>query len=145
MSSASAGNAFRLETIDGSIGLLTFDLPNSRANTLGVAVLTELEGVVAQLAARKDLKGLVLASGKPGMFIAGADLRELGAAKPSAEQSRALIQRGLRAIAGIEGLPYPTVAVVDGACMGGGLEVALGFDFRLAGTHPKVELGLPET
>src|SRR5262249_19712333 len=41
-------------------------------------------------------------------------------------------------------LPYPTVALIDGACMGGGLEVALGFDFRLAGTHPKTELGLPE-
>jgi 3-hydroxyacyl-CoA dehydrogenase/enoyl-CoA hydratase/3-hydroxybutyryl-CoA epimerase/enoyl-CoA isomerase len=145
MSTPSAGNAFRLETIDGAIGLLVFDLPNSRANTLGVAVLAELEGVVGQLAARKDLKGLLLASGKPGMFIAGADLRELGAAKPAPAQSRGLIQRGLRAIAGLESLPYPTVALVDGACMGGGLEVALGFDFRLAGTHPKAELGLPET
>src|SRR5207253_4316885 len=44
----------------------------------------------------------------------------------------------------IEKLPFPTVVLIDGACMGGGTELALGFDYRLAGTHPKTELGLPE-
>src|SRR5207253_5815849 len=47
-------------------------------------------------------------------------------------------------IAAIEALPYPTVAAIEGACMGGGLELALGFDYRLASSHPKTELGLPE-
>ena len=59
--------------------------------------------------------------------------------------TRALTRKGLDIIAAFEALPYPTVALIDGACMGGGLELALGCDFRLAGTHPKTEIGLPET
>src|SRR4051812_25964309 len=140
----SSGTALRLEVLDGGIGLLTLDQPNSRANTLGQAILGELESMVEQLAGRTDLKGLVLRSGKPGMFIAGADLRELGGARPDPEQSRRLVQRGLAIIAAFEALPYPTVAAIEGACLGGGLELALGFDFRVASTHPKTELGLPE-
>ncbi len=136
--------ALQLEMLEGSIALVTFDQPNSRANTLGQGVLAEFEKLVAQLVGRKDLRGLVLKSGKPGMFIAGADLRELGSARPNPEQNRATIRRGLDLIAAIEALSFPTVAAIDGACMGGGLELALGCDFRLAGTHPKTELGLPE-
>jgi 3-hydroxyacyl-CoA dehydrogenase/enoyl-CoA hydratase/3-hydroxybutyryl-CoA epimerase/3-hydroxyacyl-CoA dehydrogenase/enoyl-CoA hydratase/3-hydroxybutyryl-CoA epimerase/enoyl-CoA isomerase len=78
------------------------------------------------------------------MFIAGADLREMGSAAPDPAQTRKTIRRGLDIIAGFEALPYPTVAAIDGACMGGGLEVALGFDFRLASDNPKTEIGLPE-
>jgi 3-hydroxyacyl-CoA dehydrogenase/enoyl-CoA hydratase/3-hydroxybutyryl-CoA epimerase/3-hydroxyacyl-CoA dehydrogenase/enoyl-CoA hydratase/3-hydroxybutyryl-CoA epimerase/enoyl-CoA isomerase len=134
----------RLEIRDDHIAVLTFDLPGSRANTLGQAVISALEGAVAQLAGRNDLQGLILRSGKPGMFIAGADLKELGGAKPDAAVTRKLIQRGLDVIASFEKLPFPTVAAIDGACMGGGLELALGFDYRVAGSHPKTELGLPE-
>src|SRR5205807_5364494 len=53
--------------------------------------------------------------------------------------------RGQDIIAGFESLPFPTVALIDGGCMGGGLEMALGFDYRLAGSNPKVDIGLPET
>src|SRR5207249_2622873 len=136
--------ALRLEILEGSIALVTFDQPGSRANTLGQAVLAEFEALVQQLAGRSDLKGLILRGGKPGMFIAGADLRELGAAQSDPEQTQTLVRRGLDVIAGFESLPYPTVALIDGACMGGGLEVALGFDFRLAGTNPKTDIGFPE-
>jgi 3-hydroxyacyl-CoA dehydrogenase/enoyl-CoA hydratase/3-hydroxybutyryl-CoA epimerase/3-hydroxyacyl-CoA dehydrogenase/enoyl-CoA hydratase/3-hydroxybutyryl-CoA epimerase/enoyl-CoA isomerase len=136
--------ALRLETISGRVALVTFDLPGSRANTLGRAVLDEFEKLIKQLAGRTDLCGLILQSGKPGMFIAGADLKELGGASADVEQNRALIQRGHDVMAAIESLPYPTVAAIDGSCMGGGLELALSFDFRLAGTNPKTELGLPE-
>src|SRR5262249_62360017 len=59
-------------------------------------------------------------------------------------QGRAVAQLGHEIVAAVEALPYPTVAVIDGACMGGGLELALGFDFRLAGSHPKTEFGQPE-
>jgi 3-hydroxyacyl-CoA dehydrogenase/enoyl-CoA hydratase/3-hydroxybutyryl-CoA epimerase/3-hydroxyacyl-CoA dehydrogenase/enoyl-CoA hydratase/3-hydroxybutyryl-CoA epimerase/enoyl-CoA isomerase len=130
--------------LDGSIGLVTFDLPNSRANTLGQAVLAELEALVGQLASRTDLRGLILRSGKPGMFIAGADLRELGSADTQPDQVRDTVRRGLKIIAAIEALPYPTVAAINGSCMGGGLELALGFDFRLAGGGPKTDFGFPE-
>jgi 3-hydroxyacyl-CoA dehydrogenase/enoyl-CoA hydratase/3-hydroxybutyryl-CoA epimerase/enoyl-CoA isomerase len=140
----SSSSALRLELLDGSIGLVTFDVPNSRANTLGQAVLAEFEAFVQQLARRTDLRGLILRSGKPGMFIAGADLRELGSAGTEPNQIRAIVRRGLDIIAAIEALPFPTVAAVDGSCMGGGLEMALGFDYRLAGNSPKTEFGFPE-
>ncbi len=137
--------ALRLEMLDGSIALVTIDQPGSRANTLGQAVLGELETMIAQLRARSDLRGLIFKSGKPGMFIAGADLRELGSAPQNPDLARKLVKRGHDLIAAIESLPYPTVAAIEGACMGGGLELALGFDYRVASTHPKTELGLPET
>lgn len=135
--------AFRLEIVD-SIATLTFDLPGSKANTLGQAVQAELEQVLADLEKRTDLHGLLLESGKPGMFIAGADIKELGGPVPDPEKVRQLVQRGLAIIRRFETLPFPTVALIDGSCMGGGLEVALGFDYRLAGSHPRCEIGLPE-
>lgn len=137
--------ALRFETIDNNVGLLTFDQPNSRANTLGQAVLGEFEEVLTQIEGQKNLQGLIFRSGKPGMFIAGADLKELGSAEHDPEQAKKMVQRGLKVIARLEALPYPTVAAIEGGCMGGGLEVALGFDHRIASTHPKTELGLPET
>jgi 3-hydroxyacyl-CoA dehydrogenase / enoyl-CoA hydratase / 3-hydroxybutyryl-CoA epimerase / enoyl-CoA isomerase len=137
-------SALRLDTLDGGIALLTFDQPGSRANTLGQAVQAEFEAVLDQLAARSDLRGLILRSGKPGMFIAGADLREMGSAGQDPALIRRVVQRGLDLIARFEALPFPTVAAIDGACMGGGLELALGFDYRLAGSHAKTEIGLPE-
>src|SRR5438132_5186596 len=142
-SSKSPEAALKWEVLDGSIALVTFDQPNSRANTLNQAVLGEFEKLLGQLNQRKDLKGLILRSGKPGMFIAGADLRELGS-RPDPALGKAVTQRGLKIIAGLEALPYPTAAAIEGSCMGGGLEVALGLDFRLASSHAKTELGFPE-
>jgi 3-hydroxyacyl-CoA dehydrogenase/enoyl-CoA hydratase/3-hydroxybutyryl-CoA epimerase/3-hydroxyacyl-CoA dehydrogenase/enoyl-CoA hydratase/3-hydroxybutyryl-CoA epimerase/enoyl-CoA isomerase len=136
--------ALRLEVLDRDIALATLDQPGSRANTLSQPLMDELETFVAGLARRRDLRGLVFRSGKPGMFIAGADLRELGNIPDDPALKRRLVQRGLDLIAAIAALPFPTVAAIDGACMGGGLEVALGFDFRIASTNPKTEIGLPE-
>lgn len=136
-------SALRLEEQDG-IAILTFDLPGSRANTLSQAVLVEFEQIVAPLQQRTDLKGLIFRSGKPGMFIAGADLNELAKVRPGPETVRPVTQRGLDVIASFEKLPFPTIAAVDGACVGGGLELALGFDYRVASTNPKTELGFPE-
>src|SRR5262245_49803158 len=140
-------SALRLELLDGNIALLTIDQPGSRANTLGQGMQDELERVLAELDelhAGTPLQGLVLRSGKPGMFIAGADLNELGRPAPGREEARKSVQRGLDIIARFESLPYPTVAAIDGACMGGGLELAMGFDFRVASTSPKTVLGQPE-
>src|SRR3989442_1965692 len=131
--------ALHLDITD-NLAVLTFDLPDSRANTLGQAVLAEFELVLQQLRGRAGLQGLILRSGKPGMFIAGADLKELGAALQNNDLTRTMSKRGLDIIAGFEALPFPTVALIDGGCMGGGLELALGFDYRLAGTHPKCEI-----
>ena len=136
--------ALRLDIAD-QIATITFDMPGSKANTLGSAVLNEFQGIQSQLKSRTDLRGLILRSGKEGMFIAGADLKELGSADPKDSATiRKLIQFGLSIVAGFEEMPFPTVALIDGPCMGGGTEVALAFDVRLSGTHPKVEIGLPE-
>ncbi len=135
--------ALDLTEQDG-VAILTLDMPNVRANTLGQATLAELEQAFATLAGRTDLRGLIFRSGKPGMFIAGADLKELGRPDITPEMSRSLVHRGLALVAAVEKLPYPTVAVIDGPALGGGLELSLGFDYRLASTHPKTELGLPE-
>jgi 3-hydroxyacyl-CoA dehydrogenase/enoyl-CoA hydratase/carnithine racemase len=136
--------SFRFD-VDGGVACITFDMPGSKANTLGQAIQAELEQLVDHLESRRDLTGLLFQSGKPGMFIAGADLKELGDPRLTPELTRQLVRRGLDMMARLERLPFPTVALVDGPCVGGGLELALGFDDRLAGSHPKAELGLPET
>jgi 3-hydroxyacyl-CoA dehydrogenase/enoyl-CoA hydratase/3-hydroxybutyryl-CoA epimerase/3-hydroxyacyl-CoA dehydrogenase/enoyl-CoA hydratase/3-hydroxybutyryl-CoA epimerase/enoyl-CoA isomerase len=136
--------ALRLEFGNDSIARITFDQPASRANTLNQTVLAELEAILGQLEASKALQGVIFASGKPGMFIAGADLNELDITPPGLEVVRGMVQRGLNVIARFERLPCPTVALVDGACLGGGAELALAFDYRLAGSNPKCEIGLPE-
>jgi 3-hydroxyacyl-CoA dehydrogenase/enoyl-CoA hydratase/3-hydroxybutyryl-CoA epimerase/3-hydroxyacyl-CoA dehydrogenase/enoyl-CoA hydratase/3-hydroxybutyryl-CoA epimerase/enoyl-CoA isomerase len=140
----STTSSLKLEVLNDGIALVTIDQPGSRANTLGQAVLADLDNVLCDLEARRDLHGLVFQSGKPGMFIAGADLKELGSAEGDPAQTQKLVQRGLAIIARFEALPHPTMALIDGACMGGGLELALGFDYRLVGTNPKTELGFPE-
>ncbi len=137
-------SALRLDVLDGNVALVTFDQPGSRANVLGQAVQSDFEAVLGQLHQRPDLRGLILRSGKPGMFIAGADLKEMGGAAGDDEEKRRVVLRGLAVIAAVEGLPYPTIAAIEGPCLGGGLELALGFDFRIASTHPKTELGFPE-
>lgn len=140
----SASPAVRLE-VKGGIATLFLDQPASRVNTLSQAMLSDIETALADLRSRIEITGLILCSGKPGVFIAGADLKELAGPKPAPDLTRKLIGRGLDLVAAFESLPYPTVAVIDGACVGGGLELALGFDYRLASDNPKTELGLPET
>src|SRR5688572_29218937 len=146
MSTATAEPALRLDFVQPGIARITFDTPNSRANTLNQRVLGEFENILTQLEKTADLKGLILVSGKPGMFIAGADLKELAnVLMAGAVDAKTLTLRGLNMIGRFEKLPCPTVVCIDGASMGGGTEVALAFDYRLAGTHPKCEIGLPET
>src|ERR1043166_598085 len=101
-----SAKALRLDVRDDGVAVLTFDLPNSRANTLGQPVLAEFEQVVAELAKRTELRGLVLRSGKPGMFIAGADLRELGGLRDDPAGNRFAVKRGLDVIGAFEALPY---------------------------------------
>src|SRR4051812_41478313 len=117
-------SAFRLEEREGGIALLTFDLPQKKVNTLGKAVLAELAQVVGQLEHRDDLRGLLFRSAKPGQFIAGADLNELGAlAFVPKDQVALAITFGHELFGRVGRLPFPTVALIDGNCMGGGTEL----------------------
>jgi enoyl-CoA hydratase len=136
--------AVKLAVADG-IARLTFDQQASRANVLSTAVWTELGQALDGLVHRSGISGLVVESAKPGIFIAGADLKELADADPANPAPiRALIELGLRVLETLEALPFPTVAAIDGAALGGGLEVALACDFRVCGSSPRVQLGFPE-
>ncbi|MHB1557905.1 MAG: 3-hydroxyacyl-CoA dehydrogenase NAD-binding domain-containing protein [Isosphaeraceae bacterium] len=138
-------DAFRVEELDGKIALVTFDLPDKKVNTLGQAVLRELAGLVAGLARRTDLRGLLFQSGKPGQFIAGADLNDLAMlAYINAEQAAGALGAGHQIFNGIGALPFPTVALIDGNCMGGGTELALAMDDRIASSAPHTQIALPE-
>ena len=136
--------AIQLSVADG-IASLVFDQPNSRANVLSTALWTEFGKTLDGLVRRPDIKGLTLASAKPGIFIAGADLKELANADPANPGlTRAYVELGLRVLDTLEALPFPTVSLIDGAALGGGLEVVLACDFRLCGTSAKLQLGAPE-
>src|SRR6516165_10657111 len=130
-------SAFHLEERDRQVAQLTFDVPGKKVNTMGRAVMTELAGLVEQLEKRDDLRGLLL-RGKPGQFVAGADLNELGAlAFVPREQVRKGVEFGHMILGRISRLPFPTVALIDGPCMGGGTELALAHDERIASNNPQ--------
>jgi enoyl-CoA hydratase/carnithine racemase len=135
----------RLDRRPDGVAVLTFDQPGGRANVLTTQMWADFEAAVDTVAADPGACGLVLASAKPGVFIAGADLKLLADATPGDPAVRAFIEHGLRVLAKLETLPCPTCAAIDGAALGGGLEVALACDFRVCGANPKVRLGLPET
>lgn len=138
-------SAITVTTRPDGVAVLTFDQPGSKANVLTRELWTEFGEALAGLASRTDLKGLVLASAKPGIFIAGADLKLLAnASKPNDPDVRAFIEQGLRVLEQLEALPFPTCAAIDGAALGGGLEVALACDVIAVTNNPKVQLGLPE-
>src|SRR6516225_8723521 len=125
---------------EDGIAWLALDKANASANTLSEDVLSELDDVLASL--EHDLpKGLVLRSGKPKGFIAGADIGEFrgmtdaAAVETRLTQAHAVVDR-------LDRLAVPTVAVVHGYCLGGGLEIALACDYRIGVEN--ASLGFPE-
>jgi len=137
-------NAVSLTLVD-DYAVLLLDQPGSKVNVLNQELLKELESHLHELAQRPRLAGLIVESAKPGIFVAGADLKELAAAtEPDHPPTREFIQHGLRVLEILDELPFPTIACIDGAALGGGLELALACDERIAGTNPKTRFGLPE-
>ncbi len=127
--------------IDGLLWL-TLDCDGATLNTLGSAVLDELEQLVGAIE-RNPPAGVALLSGKHGSFIAGADVREFEQVADVA-MARAQIGRVHQLFDRIERLPCPTVAAIDGVCLGGGLELALAFGYRIARDVPATRIGFPE-
>ncbi len=111
-------------------------------NVLDIVCLERLEASLDQLE-KKPPKVLVIESGKPDCFIAGADIDAIAAVKDSTE-ARQLAERGQAVCRRIEDLPAISIAVVNGICLGGGLEIALACDHILAVRNDKTRLGLPE-
>ncbi len=131
--------------IDGDgIATLTFDRPDSSANVFDRPTLEELDAHLSALESHGGLRGVVLASAKSAVFIAGADLHSL-ARDFSRETLGAIVDLGHRVFTRLQRLPVPSVAAIHGACLGGGCELALACDWRVASTDKSTRIGLPET
>ncbi|WP_372523516.1 3-hydroxyacyl-CoA dehydrogenase NAD-binding domain-containing protein [Sulfuricaulis sp.] len=122
--------------------LLTLDVAGQSANVLSQEVLQELDQHLGELE-DKPLKGLIIRSGKASGFIAGADVREFERITDPVRATE-LAQLGQQVCARLAGLPFPSVAVIHGFCLGGGLELALACTYRLAREDTATRLGLPE-
>ncbi|MEO8565291.1 MAG: 3-hydroxyacyl-CoA dehydrogenase NAD-binding domain-containing protein, partial [Betaproteobacteria bacterium] len=143
--SAAATSEFRhwrLARDGDGLEWLTLDRAGASTNTLSAAVMEELRAVLARLAADPP-RGLVIRSGKAHGFIAGADIDEFGELK-SADDAIALVRRGWEIFGELAATPYPTLALVRGFCLGGGMELALACRYRVAVDEPATRLGLPE-
>jgi 3-hydroxyacyl-CoA dehydrogenase/enoyl-CoA hydratase/3-hydroxybutyryl-CoA epimerase len=135
--------AFTLERNPDGIAVLTFDLPGEKVNKLTSAVMDELDRLLDNLRAETAIKALIIRSGKPDTFIAGADIAEI---RDITDRMRGeeLSRKGQAVFRKLEDLPFPTVAAIHGPCLGGGLELALACRHRVVSTDPKTVLGLPE-
>ena len=130
-------------SIENNIGFLTFDVPNKSVNVLSEAVLTELDALLKGQCQDDTLKAIVFQSGKRDIFIAGADISEIEALT-SPEKTKAMLNHVNQLFSSFSSLPCPTIAFIDGVCLGGGLELVLACDYRVVTDNPKVQLGAPE-
>src|SRR6188472_1088854 len=135
-------SAFTTQNENG-IAVITFDLPGEPVNKLSAAARIELEAQLIRLRDDADTRAVVLISGKPDNFIAGADIEEF-TALTSQDAAERLSFEGQETVSRVETFHKPIVAAIHGACLGGGLEFALACHYRIATDHPKTQLGLPE-
>lgn len=122
---------------------LYFDKENSSSNNLDENVLTELSTIIREIRNGKSVHGLIISSNKANGFIVGADIQTISKLKTK-EEIFTFIQLGQKVFAELAGLNIPTVALINGLCLGGGLELALACDYRIAVDDDKTRLGLPE-
>jgi 3-hydroxyacyl-CoA dehydrogenase/enoyl-CoA hydratase/3-hydroxybutyryl-CoA epimerase len=127
----------------GDIAILEFDLVGEKANKLNTPVMTRLKEVVQELS-KSRYKAVIIKSNKSKIFIAGADIDEIKSMN-SAEQFDKAVGLGQDILNMIEDLPMPVIAAVHGACAGGGCELILACDYRIASDAPETRIGLPET
>ncbi len=133
---------WKTETDSDGIVWLCLDKADAKANVLSSDVMLELDTVLESIEADKPA-GLVLYSGKSGSFVMGADINEFTKIE-STELAYDLVRKGQQLFDRIEALPCPTVVAINGVCLGGGLEIAMACDYRLAIETDKKILGLPE-
>src|SRR5438552_4503484 len=130
--------------IDNRICLLTFDRPESGANIFDAATLTDLDQQLDFIEEEDSLEGVVILSAKKSIFIAGADLKTLLHQAQTGEMG-GFITEGQRIFNRLAALKIPTCAAIHGACAGGGYEITLACDWRVASDDPATRIGLPET
>jgi len=140
------GKTLRVEMLPSGIAQVIFDLQDSSVNKFNQATLTELREVVAQLQAA-EIKGVIFCSAKSS-FVVGADIMEFTAMFAEAEdQIKAWLIEANSLFNAVEDLPVPTVTAIDGTALGGGFELAVATDFRVASNKalvgfPEVKLGI---
>ena len=135
-------SAFDLKVGEDGLAVLTFDLPGEKVNKLSTPVVQELADILVRLEREARIRGLLVRSGKPDVFIAGADVKEFATVAPDAV--RTMVERVQALFEQLAHLPYPTVAAINGVCLGGGTELALACDYRVMSDSPKAQIGLPE-
>jgi 3-hydroxyacyl-CoA dehydrogenase/enoyl-CoA hydratase/3-hydroxybutyryl-CoA epimerase len=142
---ADAGTAgsgvLHLERSD-TILVATIDAPGQTVNTLGSSLVAEFEHLIATAESDDGVTGVVLISGKPTGFIAGADIEQIAHLGSAAGEE--LSRTGQQLLDSLAALKKPTVAAIHGACLGGGLELALACTYRICSSDPSTSLGLPE-
>ncbi len=129
--------------IDRDVGWLELDVPGETVNTISPALRDELVEALESLARDGAVRAVVLISRKSRSFIAGADINAFVALR-TRDEAHALVRAGQSAINRVESFGKPVVAAIHGACLGGGLELALACTYRIATDDPATRIGLPE-
>jgi 3-hydroxyacyl-CoA dehydrogenase/enoyl-CoA hydratase/3-hydroxybutyryl-CoA epimerase len=128
---------------DDGVATLWLDVPGKTYNVFNRQVLADLNAAFDRIAPNSSIKLLLIRGRKKNGFVAGADLHEFQAIT-TPDQAMVLSAAGQQLFDKLERLPFPTVAIIHGPCLGGGLEFALACDYRVAIDHPKTQIGLPE-
>ncbi|KGT91854.1 multifunctional fatty acid oxidation complex subunit alpha [Erwinia typographi] len=136
-------SAFSLTMRLDNVGVIVIDVPGEKMNTLKAEFAGQIREVIAKARSNPHLAGLVLISGKPDSFIAGADISMIAACQ-TAQEAETLALAGQKVMAEISSLSVPVIAAIHGACLGGGLELALACNQRVCSLDDKTRLGLPE-
>ncbi len=144
MSASTQQQPIRRETSDDGVCVLTFDRPESGANIFDAATMQSLDGHLDAIEKDGSIKGVIVTSAKKSIFIAGADLQTL-LRQAQTGKLRAFIADGQRVFNRLEALKVPTVSAIHGACAGGGYEITLACDWRIASDEVATKIGLPET
>uniref|UniRef100_A0ABI7XM34 enoyl-CoA hydratase n=1 Tax=Felis catus TaxID=9685 RepID=A0ABI7XM34_FELCA len=129
--------------VKGDVAVVRINSPNSKVNTLSRELQSEFVEVMNEIWANDQIRSAVLISSKPGCFIAGADINMLASCK-SAEEVTQVSQEGQRMFEKLEKSTKPIVAAISGSCLGGGLELAISCQYRIATKDRKTVLGSPE-
>ncbi|SFO03598.1 fatty acid oxidation complex subunit alpha FadJ [Xenorhabdus japonica] len=136
-------SVFSFSVRDDKVGIITIDVPGEKVNTLKAEFVEQFLMMFEKAQQVSGLKGLVIISGKPDTFIAGADISMIAGCQTQ-EEATALAEKGQKLFAQIANYPLPVVAAIHGACLGGGLELALACHARICSLDEKTRLGLPE-
>jgi 3-hydroxyacyl-CoA dehydrogenase/enoyl-CoA hydratase/3-hydroxybutyryl-CoA epimerase len=144
MTATATASMIHREIGDDGICILTFDRPDSGANIFDAPTMQSLREHVEAIEKDSSIKGVIVISAKKSIFIAGADLKTLLKQAQTGEM-RGFIAEGQKVFNRLAALEVPSVAAIHGACAGGGYEVTLACDYRVASDDPATKIGLPET